>query len=182
MVTTRAITTADELFEAGDIGRCELIRGQLVMMTPAGGEHARLTTRVALRVGNYVEQRRLGLVYAGDPGFIIERDPDTVRAPDVAFIAADRAAEMHTRRFMSGVPDLAVEVVSPDDRPKEVIAKAKQWIAAGCKLVWVVDPSPKTISVYRPDGSTQLLYEADELHGDAVLPGFVINVADIFAF
>ena len=182
MVSTGSITTAEELFEAGDIGRCELIRGQVVMMTPAGGEHGRMMIKLGALLQTYVAQHRLGIAYAGDPGFVIERNPDTVRAPDIAFIAAERAREVHTHKFIAGPPDLAVEIVSPDDRRRELVAKARQWLSSGAQTVWVADPMTKTVTVYHAGGEERLLHESDTLTGEPTLPGFSVSVADLFAF
>lgn len=176
----RRTTTAAELLAAGDIGRCELIRGELVMMSPAGGEHGRIAMLMAIEIGGFVLKHRLGDVYAAETGFHIEAMPDTVRAPDVAFIAAARSKATRTRKFIRGAPDLVVEVLSPEDRPRQVREKFKQWIDSGVRLAWVVDPDERSVTVHRPMQRAVSLGIADVLCGDDVLPGFELKVADIF--
>ena len=175
-----AITTAEQLLRAGDIGRCELIRGELRMMIPAGGEHGRITGKLTCAVGNHVMSRQLGTFYAAETGFILSRDPDTVRAPDVAFIRADRAAPP-ARGYVPGAPDLAVEVLSPDDRPGYVREKVAEWLEAGAHAVWVVDPRDRTVTVHTAGEAPTVLQGADTLRGGDVLPGFAVEVAEIFA-
>jgi Uma2 family endonuclease len=174
------ITTADELLRAGDIGRCELVRGRLVMMNPTGYDHGRVTTTLTLAIGNHVRSHGLGTVCTGEPGFVLSRDPDTVRAPDVAFVRAGREPAT-SRGFFPGPPDLAVEVLSPDDRPGYVREKVAEWLEAGTRAVWVVDPRKRTVTVHGPAAETRVLRDTDTLRGGDVLPGFAVAVREIFA-
>lgn len=146
---THQITTADELFQASGLGRCELVRGELFMMSPAGFEHGQIAGLLCLRLGQYVENRALGTVTGAETGFLISRSPDTVRAPDVAFIRAERLPSAPIRGFFPGAPDLAVEVLSPNDVPREVAAKTREWLDAGCRAVWVIDPLARTVTVHQ---------------------------------
>ena len=180
MVDTAHITTAEQLLEAGDIGRCELIRGQLHMMTPAGYRHGRIVSRLSAMIATHALKHRLGDVVAGDAGFFIERNPDTVRAPDIAFIAAARAPRPEPRGYTDVMPDLVVEVNSPDDRSGEVLEKVQMWLAAGVKLVWVVEPQTRSVQVYHPDGTGRVHNDQQQLDGGDVLPGFIVPVARIF--
>lgn len=180
MTTNARTMTADELLAAPGLGRCELVCGELIMMSPAGLEHGVLVNRLGGRLGAYVESKSLGIVPAGEPGFIIARQPDTVRAPDVAFLRADRLGPEVTKGFFEGAPDLAVEVVSPSDRLTEVLAKVQQWLDAGCAAVWVVDPGTRTVSVYRSRREITVLTPTDDLRGDDVVPGFSMPVAELF--
>ncbi len=174
------ITTADELLRAGDIGRCELVRGKLVMMNPTGHEHGRVALNLGGLIRNHVLEHRLGKAYAAETGFQLSRKPDTVRAPDVGFVRAGREAP--TRRgFFPGAPDLAVEVLSPDDRPGYVRKKIAEWLAAGTRAVWIVDPRARTVTVHEPGAEPRVLREADTLGGGEVLPGFEVAVREIFA-
>lgn len=133
-------------------------------------------------LGRYVHQERLGLVLAGGTGFWISRDPDTVRAPDVAFIARENLPEKDpSEAFWPGAPDLAVEVLSPDDRPREVKEKSEAWLSAGVKLLWVVDPKLRTVTVYQPGADVIEIAGADELQGGKVVRGFRCTVVEIFA-
>jgi Uma2 family endonuclease len=175
-----AITTAEQLLEAGDIGRCELIRGELRMMIPAGDEHGRITGKLTCAVGNHVISRQLGVFHGAETGFTLSRDPDTVRAPDVAFTRAERVAPP-VRGFVPAAPDLAVEVLSPDDRPGYVRDKVAEWLEAGTLAVWVVDPRERTVTVHEPQQTPLVLGETDSLSGGDVLPGFELALHDIFA-
>ena len=181
MATTQQITTAEELLRTPGLGRCELVRGELIMMTPAGFEHGRIVSRIGARLEDFVEEQRLGIVTGAETGFQIGRHPDTVRAPDVAFIRAERVSAEPMMGFFPGPPDLAVEVLSPNDRADEVLAKVQDWLAAGCRAVWVIDPATQTVSVYRSRDQMVLLRISDELSGDDILPGFEVPVAEIFA-
>src|SRR3972149_1026687 len=114
------ITTAEQLLHASGLGRCELLRGELVMMSPSGFEHGRLVTSVSTPLDIFVSGKGLGVVLGAETGFRIARDPDTVRAPDVAFVRSDRVPAAPLSGFFPGAPDLAVEILSPDDRASEV--------------------------------------------------------------
>ncbi|HUT11742.1 MAG TPA: Uma2 family endonuclease [Thermoguttaceae bacterium] len=181
MVTIEHITTARQLFETAGLGRCELVRGELVMMTPAGFEHGCLTTTIAAPLANFVKQKGLGKVTGAETGFRIGRDPDTVRAPDVGFVRAERVPATLTTGFFQGPPDLAVEVISPNDRAGDLLAKVQDWLGAGCRVVWVVDPGTRTVSVYRGEKQVTILTVSDEVTGEDVVPEFRLPVAEIFA-
>lgn len=111
------------------------------------------------------------MLFGQDTGFLIGRNPDTVRAPDVAFVASDRAAAVESG-YVPFAPDLAVEIASPGDRPGEVLEKVADWLAAGTRLVWVIDHERELAQVHRADGSVELVRRGDELRGEGVLPGF----------
>lgn len=174
-----AITTAEQLLKAGDIGRCELVRGELRMMIPPAYEHGRITFRMGYRLGQYVEPRKLGTILAAETGFLLSREPDTVRAPDVAFVRAEREPGP-IRGYFPGAPDLAVEVLSPEDRPGQVREKVLEWLAAGALAVWVVDPRERTVAVHAPNREPRVLGESEHLRGGEVLPGFELAVREIF--
>ena len=150
------------------------------MMSPAGFEHGEIAGRIHGHLFYFVMQNHLGMVTAAETGFQIGHDPDTVRAPDVGFVRAERVSPRRTRGFFQGSADLAVEVVSPTDRAGELLAKVQDWLAAGCRAVWVVDPTSRTISVYRGSGETKLLSLTDEVTDDELLPGFRLPVAEVF--
>ncbi len=181
MDSLRRITTARELLAAGDIGRAELVRGRLRRMTPAGGEHGRVAMKIALRIGRFAEETGAGVVLAAETGFLLETGPDTVRAPDVAFLRRARASDARIRGFIPGAPDLAVEVLSPDDRPSEVQEKTREWLAAGALAVWIVDPDARTISLHAAGREPVTLGATDRLDGNDAVPGFAIPVAAAFA-
>lgn len=160
-------------------GRCELIDGEIIDMAPAGFEHGRTMLRIGHLLLQHVETKRLpGVVLAGDPGFIL--DDHNVRAPDVAYVDAERARLAPARGYMRFVPNLAVEVVSPGDTYSDVVSKARMWLASGVSLVWVADPWAQTIAVYRSGHDIVQLAAGDHLDGGEVLPGFSCAVAECF--
>lgn len=172
--------TADELLRAHlPNRRAELIRGVLVVREPAGGRHGRVTAEIARLIGNHAHEHDLGIVYGAETGFTLARGPDTVRAPDVAFVGRARLPEPEPVTFPELAPDLVVEVLSPGDRPGETLAKVGDWLDAGVPLVWVIDPERRQARVYRVDGSESLIGERDQLSGEAVLPGFSVELETI---
>ncbi len=181
MATIIHNTTAEQLLHVPGLGRCELLRGALVMMSPAGLEHGRVVGRIHARLGPFVEQHSLGITAGAETGFLIGRDPDTVRAPDVAFIRADRVPDRPNPGFFEGAPDLAIEVLSPGDRASEVLAKVRDWLQAGCRAVWVVDPATRTVHDHGGTSQLTILGESDELSGGDVVPGFRVRVGEVFA-
>jgi Uma2 family endonuclease len=180
MVAVESITTAKDLFRATELGRCELVRGELIRMSPAGSEHGAIAAEIAAILRDFIKPRRLGVVLGAETGFKIASEPDTVRAPDAAFISAGRVTGKLPRGFFPGPPDLAVEVLSPDDRASEVLAKVESWLAAGCRSVWVVDPRTQTVTVYHSDRKAVILESSDTLSDADLLPGFATSVAEIF--
>lgn len=175
--------TADELLDISTDSshRYELRKGELTVMAPAGSEHGRTALRIGARIELFVEEHELGIAFAAETGFKLESDPDTVLAPDVAFVRRERqpAGRLPTSYF-PGPPDLAVEVVSPHDTAPEVQDKVQQWLRFGAKLVWVVEPRTRTVTVFRPDGSAAVLQETDTLSGEDVLPGFSLALSQVF--
>ena len=180
MVTAQPITTAEQLFQAPDLGRCELLRGELIMMSPAGSEHGMIVAEIAGILRDFVKPRALGVILGAETGFRVAKDPDSVLAPDVAFIRADRIGGGLPKGFFPGAPDLAVEVLSPNDRAGEVLAKAQDWLNAGCASVWVADPKTQTVTVYGADRKAIMLTSAEVLTDGELLPGFNTPVAGIF--
>ena len=174
--------TAEELYELPDDGmRHELVEGELRAMPPAGFEHGSVAADLLIRVGSFVYAQKLGVVLAAETGFVLRRGPDTVRAPDVAFVRADRVPPREERRtFAELAPDLVAEVTSPYDRVGEVNGKVAQWIDAGVRLVWVVDPETRVVVAHQPGGVAHLLREGDILDGNDVLPGFRLPLSELF--
>ena len=159
----------------------ELIRGQLVVREPPGTRHGVIAANLTAHLSNFVRQRGLGAVCAQDTGFKIATDPDTVRAPDVAFLGAEQVGRIPERGYAELAPALVVEVISPDDSLSEVLAKVADWLASGTRLVWLVDPRQRLVHVYRQSGGISLLEGDAALDGEDLLPGFVCPLADVFA-
>jgi Uma2 family endonuclease len=178
-MTTPPMTAEELLYLSLPDKRTELVRGRLIVREPAGSRHGAVAARLAYLLMGHVEATHAGRVYAAETGFTIARDPDTVRAPDVAFVAAARLPPTDPAGFFDGAPDLAVEVLSADDHPAEVLRKVADWLSASARLVWVVDTERRTARVYRGDGTETLLGEDGILGGEDVLPGFVCPLREL---
>jgi Uma2 family endonuclease len=159
----------------------ELDRGRLVVREPPGTRHGRIAATLAYFITDFVRRNHLGVVFAQDTGFKIQSEPDTVRAPDAAFLAQERVNLVPDRGYAALTPDLLAEIVSPDDRPGELLAKIAQWLEAGTKLVWVIDPRIDEARVYRPDGSLTITGADGALDGEDVLPGFACALKDVLS-
>jgi Uma2 family endonuclease len=175
------LLTAEELLHMPDDGsRHELLRGELRTMTPPGFEHGRLALDIGSLLHVHAKTTGCGVALA-ETGFLIERDPDTVRAPDAAFVSKPRAdAVGRTRQYWPGAPDLAVEVVSPNDSFHEVQEKALRWISAGTIAVLVLDPEERTATIYRANGDAHVHGVGETLDLDDAVPGFSVPVAELF--
>ncbi len=179
MTTVEAAVTAAELEQMD--GRWELVEGELREMAPTGYPHGRASLRIGQRLANHVDMQGLGDVLGAETGFRISRDPDTVLAPDVAFLRADRVpSDITSQAFLDLVPDLVVEVISPPDRAGAVAVaeQVARWLAAGVRLVWVVYPAQRFVAVHTEDGVT---HERTVLTGGGVLPGLEIDLPGLFA-
>lgn len=176
------MTIAEFAAHAARHGRCELIRGELHEMSPTGGRHGQITSKLHVLIGRFVYDRRLGNVYAAETGFRLgDAGRPTVRAPDIAYICASRAAAADTESFITIAPDLAVETLSPDDRANDVEAKVQWWLDHGTRLVWVVDPANRTLTAHEPTGRSRRLREHETLDAGDVLPGFTLELTKLFA-
>src|SRR5215210_1469462 len=182
MDVVRQQVTADELLLMPDDGfRYELVKGELRRMNPAGNVRGRVTMNFAWRQAQYVDENQLGTVYAAETGFRLASDPDTVRAPDVAFVSRARVEMVgEVEGFWPEAPDLAVEVVSPGDSHTDVEEKVFGWLEAGAKMVVVINPRQRSATVYKSPSDISALAEADVLAGGDVLPGFELAVREIF--
>jgi Uma2 family endonuclease len=181
-MSASTLVTADELLRMPRDGyRYELVAGEIKKMPPPGWRHGVVVGRLSLLLTPFVKQHDLGLVLEGDSGFRLARDPDTVRAPDYAFIRKDRLpSEEPEDAYWPGPPDLAVEVVSPGDTIHEIDDKVKAWLDADALMVWVVNPKWRSVTVYRSATNIKTLTENEELSGEDVLPGFRCPVGEIF--
>jgi Uma2 family endonuclease len=183
MPTQTRLLTADEFFEWPDEPgmRQELIRGEVVTMSLPGGRHGKIAGKILRRLGDYVEAEQLGDTFT-EIGFIVERDPDTVKGPVVSFVRSERLATItRPEKHIPFAPDLAVEVKSPNDRDVEVEEKVQMWIKAGTLLVWSVDSENRTITIYRRGAEPVELGQGQEIDCGDVIPGFHCRVADFFA-
>lgn len=184
MVATPVEMTADELYRY-DLPnkRTELVRGRLVVREPTGGPHASLLFELSVIIGTHLRATdpSVGRVLVGDPGFWIERFPDTVRAPDLAFIRRERLPGGRVPDgFFEGVPDLAVEIRSPSDRAGDLHDKLAQWLNAGVTLIWVIDPKRRSAMQVDSSGTITLLRAGDTLDGSPVLPGLRVALTALF--
>ena len=182
MNTSTALMTAEELLQLprGHF-RAELINGELRTMPLAGAPHGRIIGRLTGPLVQFVFDRDLGEVFGADTGFKLTSNPDTVLGPDVAFASKQRLEEIgELKVHFPGPPDLAVEVVSPGDRPTKVKKKISQWLGFGAKQVWIVDPKFRTVTISRSLSDTTTFSGDEQLEADDILPGFRISLERIF--
>ena len=179
MPSTSRMTAEELLYARMHNKRTELVRGALVVREPAGSRHGLVAMSLGMELSVYAKRTGAGYVFAAETGFKLATNPDTVRAPDVAFISAERFPLADTTGYPACAPDLVVEVLSPDDRPGEVLTKVGEWLSAGTKIVWVVDPERRVARVYRHDGEETLIPADGVLDGEDVLPGFSCPLASI---
>jgi len=180
LVSTFRLLTADDLFHLPSDQRCELIDGVLVDLSPPGPEHAGIAGRFTTLLGSHVLAEGLGEILV-EPGIIVRREPDTVRAPDVAFVRADRIPDGGLpATFWDVVPDLVLEVVSPNDTQAEIQAKVREWVEAGVRLVLVAYPREHSVHAIRSLIDRQVLTGEDTLDARDIVPGFEFSVGFIF--
>jgi Uma2 family endonuclease len=172
-----AIMTADELLQIPD-KHAELVRGVLVVREPPGLRQGRIALELGRRLADHVAAGRLGRVYV-ESGFKLTSNPDTVRGPDVAFLSQTRLPEPEPIGYPALAPDLVVEILSPGDRPGELLGKVADWLSAGTRLVWVIDPERSLARVYRADGTEDVVTAEHALNGENVVPGFACQLATI---
>jgi Uma2 family endonuclease len=181
MAVQDKLYTADDLLNLPDDGkRYELVKGKLIEMSPTGRPHSVLTVWLLNLLFNHVRSRDLGEVAGPDAGFFISRNPDTVRSPDISFISKDRLGPLEDG-YYTVAPDLAVEVVSPGNTKTELHEKVVEYFKAGTRLVWYFYPKSRAVYVYHAPNKITVLGVDDPLEGGDVLPGFKVNVRDIFA-
>lgn len=182
MATDIKLLTADDLLRLPANGmRRELVQGELREMTPAGYNHGRMAMKIGSLLSVYVEEQHLGEVCAAETGFVLANNPDTVRAPDCAFVSRTRAQAVGDGMgFFLGAPDLVVEVISPPDTYTEVENKVEDWLAAGTRIVVVVNPRNRTLKVYRTPTDVKVLTVEDTFDGEDVVPGFQLPLRRLF--
>jgi len=179
-MSTKTLMTAAELerMPDDDSVRTELDEGELITMPPAAGDHGYYEIEIAVLLRNFVRKHRLGRVYVGETGFRL--NATTVRAPDVAFVRAERVAKMRQQGFLEGAPDLAVEIFSPSDSVRQLMRKVKQYFAAGTHTVWIAYPEDRAINVLEASGADRLLKGDEVVEAPELLPGFSARVPEFF--
>ncbi|MDQ3459237.1 MAG: Uma2 family endonuclease [Deinococcota bacterium] len=182
MTTRTRPVTAEELLMMPDDGFLyELLRGELRKMSPAGHQHGKVAMRIGWRLARHVVANDLGEVYAAETGFKIASNPDTVRAPDVALVSRPRVEAVgDVEGYWPGAPDMAAEVLSPEDTYTELEEKVVEWLSAGTCMVIVLDPRKRTATVYRSLTDIVILSEERALDGGEVVPGWTVPVAELF--
>lgn len=181
-IQARQVTSEELLNMPDDESRHELVRGELRKMPPAGSEHGYIALRIASRLERYVDANGLGRVYTAETGFKLASNPDTVRAPDAAFVSRERVESVgRVPGFWPGPPDLAVEVVSPGDTHAQVVEKALAWLEAGCRMVLVADQERRTVTSYRSLDDIHILTEGNVIDGADVVPGWELAITEIFS-
>jgi Uma2 family endonuclease len=169
----------EALPEEGD--RLDLVRGWVVHEPPAGYGHGVISAELIRRLANHVVETRAGRVCTSETGFILSVENRTVRGPDAAFVSAARLAQSgNPTGFYPGPPDLAMEVVSPSNRWSDVAAKVRDYLESGTRLVWILDPPSRTVTVHRPNRAPSVLEETEILDGEDLVPGFAVRVGDLY--
>ena len=180
--TATKIITGAELLAMGDIGPCELIDGVIVRMSPTGGVHAFLESRLDRRLGVFIDDAKIGLCMVGEIGINIRHDPDRIRGADLAFWSNAKLPDGPPPGFIDVAPDLVVEIFSPTDRWAEMNEKIEDYFSIGVGEVWIVEPEEKTVFVYRSATQRTPLRRGDTLTGSGSLTGFTLPVNELFAF
>ena len=174
------LVTAEDFFDHPDIKYLELVRGVPRVGEPPGGLHGRLAMRLGGRLDEHVNRLGLGTVLV-EAGYVLERAPDTVRGPDISFLSVSRLApDAIPEQFIPGAPDLAVEILSPGDSWSEIEERVREYLAGGARLVWLVDPRKRQVTVRYPDRPPRTLGPGGELDGEDVVPGFSLPLEDLF--
>ena len=175
------IITGEELYEMGDVGRCELVEGRIVQMSPTKPQHGQFEYRVANIIDKFAREKDLGVVMVGEVGIYTGRNPDTIRAADVLFISHDRLARATPNSFLDVAPELIVEILSPGDRWSDVRQILRDYFDIGVTLVILVEQEAKVVSAYRSPTDFVELDAQETLLLDDVLPGFSLPLSDLFA-
>ena len=180
--TSTALMTAEELMNLPDDNmRHELINGELITMPLTGLPHGRLALLIGASLLQFVLDHKLGQVYSNDAGFQLTWNPDTVLGPDISFVSKERLKTVsELKGYWQGPPDLAVEVLSPGDRPGKVKRKVSQWLSFGTKQVWLVDEKHSTITIYRSESDSTMFSGSDYLESPELFPGFRLSLDSIF--
>jgi Uma2 family endonuclease len=180
-VTQKKLLTAEEFFllpQPEDGSQQELVRGEILTMPPPEGLHGVTCSKADRRLGNYIDSGPGGTLACNDAGFITERDPDSVRGPDISYWTKERLKEVPVG-YIEIAPDMLVEVLSPGNTWKKIRAKLQEYFAKGVRLVWVISPEDRTLTIYRTADEGRVLHETASVTGEDVLPGFTCRVSDL---
>lgn len=182
MQATTTLMTIEQLLASPEGAKpVELVAGVIRPMTPTGGAHGLISSRILFALSSIVLTNELGALFTEETAFVLKRNPDTLRCPDVAYVAASRLPARGVGfGWMQMAPDLAVEVLSPSDSASEVGAKVHEYLQAGVGLVWVIDPKARTVTVYEPSGQVRVREESDRLDGGSLLPEFSCQIESLF--
>ena len=181
-ISTSLLTATDLWNMPGHGDGYELVFGELRTMAPSGQEHSNISYDLGIALHAFVKSHKLGKLTGADGGYVLHKNPDTVRAPDIGFVKADRLPNgKATQKYFPGAPDLAVEIISPHDVYAEVEDKVKEFLEAGTRIVWLINPRRKSITIFRNDNSITALRTTDTLSGEDVIPGFSLPVTEVFA-
>ena len=180
-VETQELITGEELFRRGDLEHTELVKGEIVYMSPAGHLHGYIEGRFYRALEAFVTQHQLGRVLVGEVGIYTGRNPDTVRGADVAFISHERMAQVKSKSYLDVAPELIVEVLSPDDSWSKVMDKLEEYFSIGVLVVWVADPRKQQVYIYQSLTEVQRFTAAESLPGGQILPGFNAPVVELLA-
>lgn len=172
--------TGDELFAMGDVGRSELVKGELILMSPTGHPHDYYEGNFFAALHTFVRPEKLGRVLVGEVGIYTARNPDTVRGADVVFISNERMAQVQSASYLDVAPELVVEILSPDDRWSEIQDKLAEYFNIGVQMVWVANPKQQQVHVYRSLTEMEIVNVDEVLTGGDLLSGFSVSVAELF--
>jgi len=174
------LVTGEELLAMGDIGPCELIDGRIVRMNPTGIQHGDIVIALGSALRDFVRTRQLGRVVGGEVGIYTRREPDRVRAADIAFVSQERLADKSLKGFLKVAPELVVEIISPTDRWQNMRDRLEEYFAIGVHRVWIVEPDNRDVLVYSASTEMRKFGEGDMLMGEGVLDGFTLAIAELF--
>ncbi|MCB0164166.1 MAG: Uma2 family endonuclease [Anaerolineae bacterium] len=174
------LITGEQLADMEDVHRSELVKGELVRVSPAGHPHGFFESSFAISLGIFVRQYKLGRVLTGEVGIYTGRNPDTIRAADVAFISNERLSQVQSQSYLDVAPELVIEILSPDDRWMTVNQKIDEYFTAGVVQIWIADPKRQHVDVYYSPTDFKRFSTGDTLPGGDILPGFTVAVAELF--
>jgi len=180
-ITKKKLLTSEEFFllpDPGDGSQQELVRGEVVNMPLPGGKHGVTCSKVGRKIGVFVDAGPGGTVACNDTGFITERGPDSVRGPDISYWSKERLQVVPVG-YIEISPDMLVEVLSPSNTSKHIRTKLTEYFARGVRLVWVIAPEDRTLTIYRTPDEGRLLHETARVTGEDVLPGFTCRVSEL---